>query len=43
VPKVLAHRARWIVAQLPMSDAELEFLATGILPGLSSKGNQGDR
>ncbi|MFY9315119.1 MAG: hypothetical protein WAO95_06115 [Burkholderiales bacterium] len=29
----LAHRARWIVAQLPPSDAELEFLATGKLPG----------
>jgi hypothetical protein len=28
----LAHRARWIVAQLPLTDAELEFLATGKLP-----------
>ncbi len=33
VPKSLAHRARWIVAQLPVSDAELEYLATGKLPG----------
>ena len=33
VLKKLAHRARWIVAQLPPSDAELEFLATGKLPG----------
>lgn len=33
VPKKLAHRARWMVAQLPPSDAELEFLATGKLPG----------
>jgi len=33
VPKALAHRARWIVAQLPVSEAELEFLATGKLPG----------
>ena len=29
----LAHRARWILAQLPPSDAELEFLAIGRLPG----------
>jgi hypothetical protein len=33
VAKVLAHRARWVVAQLPPTDAELEFLATGKLPG----------
>ena len=33
----LAHRARWIVAQLPPSDAELEFLATGKLPGQEEK------
>jgi hypothetical protein len=33
VLKELAHRARWIVAQLPPSDAELVFLATGKLPG----------
>lgn len=37
VPKVLAHRARWIVAQLPLTDAELEFLATGKLPGQEEK------
>lgn len=29
----LAHRARWVVAQLPPSDEELDFLATGRLPG----------
>jgi hypothetical protein len=33
VAKKLAHRARWIVAQLPATDAELDFLATGKLPG----------
>jgi hypothetical protein len=33
VLKEMAHRARWIVAQLPPSDAELNFLATGKLPG----------
>ena len=33
VAKHLAHRARWVAAQLPPSDAELEFLATGKLPG----------
>ncbi len=38
VPKTLAHRARWIVAQLPISDAELEFLATGKLPGRGGDG-----
>lgn len=33
VLKKLTHRARWIVAQMPPTDAELEFLATGKLPG----------
>jgi hypothetical protein len=33
VLKKLAHRARWVLAQMPPSDAELEFLATGKLPG----------
>ena len=33
VLKKLAHRARWVLQQLPPSDAELEFLATGKLPG----------
>jgi hypothetical protein len=33
VVRKLAHRARWIVAQLGPSDAELDFLATGRLPG----------
>ncbi len=33
----LAHRARWIVAQLPPADAELDFLATGKLPGQEDK------
>lgn len=28
----LAHRARWVTAQLPPSDEELNFLATGKLP-----------
>jgi hypothetical protein len=32
VHRTLAHRARWVVAQLPPSDEELEFLATGKLP-----------
>ena len=31
VAKGLAHRARWIVAQLPPTDEELDFLATGKL------------
>jgi hypothetical protein len=29
----LAHRARWVTSQLPPTDEELEFLATGKLPG----------
>jgi len=33
VSKTLAHRARWVVAQLPLTDAELDYLATGELPG----------
>jgi hypothetical protein len=33
----LAHRARWVVAQLPPTDEELEFLATGKLPGSEAK------
>lgn len=33
VGKKLAHRARWVVAQLPPTDAELDFLAAGRLPG----------
>jgi hypothetical protein len=37
VAKKLAHRARWVVAQLPPTDAELDFLATGNLPGQEEK------
>jgi hypothetical protein len=37
VAKKLAHRARWVVAQLPPTDAELDFLATGKLPGQEEK------
>ena len=37
VSKTLAHRARWVLAQLPLTDAELEFLATGRLPGEEKK------
>ena len=32
VPRSLEHRARWIISQLPISDEELTFLATGRLP-----------
>jgi hypothetical protein len=32
IPKSLAHRARWITAQLPPTEEELAFLATGKLP-----------
>jgi hypothetical protein len=37
VHRKLAHRARWVVAQAPPSDEELEFLATGRLPGTEEK------
>ena len=37
VARSLAHRARWVVAQLPPSDEELEYLATGKLPGDKDK------
>jgi hypothetical protein len=33
VPRALAHRARWILAQSPPTDEELDYLATGELPG----------
>ena len=32
VTKRLAHRARWILAQLPPEEAEVYFMATGELP-----------
>jgi hypothetical protein len=31
VPRLLAHRARWVLSWPPPSDAELTFLATGEL------------
>jgi hypothetical protein len=37
VNRRLAHRARWVVAQLPPTDEELEFLATGQLPGAAKE------
>jgi hypothetical protein len=37
VHRSLAHRARWVVVQLPPSEEELEFLATGKLPGQGEK------
>lgn len=37
VHRSLAHRARWVVAQLPPTDEELEYLATGKLPGAPQK------
>jgi hypothetical protein len=38
VLKNLEHRARWIVSQMPPSEVELEFLATGKLPGQEEGG-----
>jgi hypothetical protein len=32
IPRLLAHRARWVLSWLPPTDAELTFLATGDLP-----------
>jgi hypothetical protein len=31
VPADLLHRAKWVAAQAPLTDAELTFLATGKL------------
>jgi hypothetical protein len=33
VPGHLAHRARWVWAQADLTEAELQFLATGKLDG----------
>lgn len=33
VPRELAHRARWILSQAELTDAELTYLATGELGG----------
>ena len=33
VPSSLAHRARWVTHEFPVTEAELNFLATGKLPG----------
>jgi hypothetical protein len=33
VPGELLHRARWLWAQADLTEAELEYLATGELPG----------
>ena len=32
VPAALLHRAKWLIAHKPPSDAELAYLATGVLP-----------
>jgi hypothetical protein len=37
VYRTLVHRARWIVSQMPPTDAELEFLATGKLSDSEDK------
>jgi hypothetical protein len=36
VPSVLAHRARWLISQAQFTDAELAFLATGVLDSRNS-------
>jgi hypothetical protein len=38
VLKKVAHRARWIAGQLQPTDAELDYLATGKLPGQEEDG-----
>jgi hypothetical protein len=37
VPRELMHRARWVLAWSPVSDAELTFLATGEVGGDAAK------
>src|SRR5262249_39528414 len=38
VPRLLAHRARWVLSWPPPSEAELTFLTTGELPSQSANG-----
>ena len=38
VPRHLAHRARWVLAWPPMSEEELNFLATGEIAQSSKDG-----
>lgn len=33
VPSSLIHRARWVTPEFPVTEAELNFMATGKLPG----------
>jgi hypothetical protein len=33
LPTSLAHRARWVTPEFPVSEGEIHFLATGKLPG----------
>jgi hypothetical protein len=40
VPKSLAHRARWVVAGAAMTDAELDFIATGEFSGAETDSEQ---
>ena len=37
VPTGLAHKATWVLSQAKLSDAELDFLATGKLGGTEGK------
>lgn len=38
----LLHRAQWLLKTPPVSDAELEYLATGALPEGSREGDEPD-
>ena len=38
VPRLLMHRARWVLAWPPVSEEELAFLATGQIGGKDSNG-----
>lgn len=39
VPGELLHRARWLWAQADLSEQELDFLASGELPGAEGPGS----
>jgi hypothetical protein len=41
VHRTLIHRARWVIAQLQPTDEELEYLATGELPGRRAESDNG--
>lgn len=42
VAENMLHRARWVVSQSQFEDSELDYLATGRLPGSDGDSSDGD-